>query len=121
AGPCVTGAPTAPQFPPNSGAYPGPVAGPLVLVVDDDEPTRTLLRRFLTMEGYTVEEAEDGRAALASMERTPPELLLLDIMMPGQDGLDLLGVLRATSDVPIILLTAKDNEGDRVVGLRLGA
>ncbi|MGH9280143.1 MAG: response regulator transcription factor [Acidimicrobiales bacterium] len=97
------------------------MAGPRVLVVDDDEPTRTLLRRFLTMDGYVVDEAADGRAALAAMERTPPELLLLDIMMPGQDGLDLLSTLRAKSDVPVILLTAKDNEGDRIVGLKLGA
>jgi DNA-binding response OmpR family regulator len=92
-----------------------------ILVVDDDEPTRTLLREVLTMEGYVVEEAPDGPSAVARVGATPPDLVLLDVMMPGQDGLDVLAVLRQTTDVPVILLTAKDDEDDRVVGLRLGA
>ncbi|MFP5317659.1 MAG: response regulator transcription factor [Acidimicrobiia bacterium] len=92
-----------------------------VLVVDDEEPIRTLLTRLLTMEGYLVEEAGDARAALERIDARPPDLVLLDVMMPGQDGLDLLATLRRRSDVPIILLTARGDEADRVVGLRLGA
>jgi DNA-binding response OmpR family regulator len=92
-----------------------------ILVVDDDEPTRTLLREVLTMEGYDVDEAPDGPSAMARVGVAPPDLVLLDVMMPGQDGLDVLAVLRETTDVPVILLTAKDDERDRVAGLRLGA
>jgi DNA-binding response OmpR family regulator len=92
-----------------------------ILVVDDDRSTRTLLREFLTTEGYAVDEASDAGHALRQVESLPPHLVLLDVMMPGQDGLDALAVLRRTSDVPVILLTAKDGESDRVVGLRLGA
>jgi two-component system phosphate regulon response regulator PhoB len=95
--------------------------GRRVLVVDDDETTRTLLRRLLATEGYAVEEASDGPAALEKVAACPPDLLLLDVMMPGQDGLDVLAAVRRRSDVPIILLTARGDEGDRVVGLRLGA
>ncbi|MDP9075615.1 MAG: response regulator, partial [Actinomycetota bacterium] len=92
-----------------------------ILIVDDDAPTRTLLRRLLTMEGYDVFEAPDGPSAMRKAATVDPDLMLVDIMMPGQDGLDLMATLRRTSDVPIILLTAKGDEGDRVVGLRLGA
>ncbi len=92
-----------------------------LLVVDDDEPTRTLLRRLLATEGYTVEEAADGRAALEKMVALAPDLVLLDVMMPGQDGLDVLEEVRRTSDVPVILLTARGDEADRVLGFRFGA
>ena len=92
-----------------------------ILVVDDDEPTRTLLREVLTMEGYAVDEAADGPSAIERVGDDRPDLVLLDVMMPGQDGLDVLALLRRTTDVPVILLTAKDDEADRVVGLRLGA
>ncbi len=92
-----------------------------ILVVDDDKSIRTLLRRLLTTEGYVVEEAPDGATALKRIATEPPDLLLLDIMMPGQDGLDVLQALRRTSDVPVILLTAKDDEADRVLGFRFGA
>jgi two-component system phosphate regulon response regulator PhoB len=92
-----------------------------ILVVDDDRSTRTLLRQLLTTEGYAVDEASDAAHALQQVVTRPPDLILLDIMMPVQDGLDALAVLRRTSDVPVILLTAKDGESDRVVGLRLGA
>jgi two-component system phosphate regulon response regulator PhoB len=99
-----------------------PAAAPRrILVVDDDPATRGLLREFLTMEGYAVAEATDGAAALAQLAGGRPDLVLLDIMMPGQDGLDVLTALRRTNDVPVILLTAKDDEVNRVVGLRLGA
>jgi DNA-binding response OmpR family regulator len=94
---------------------------PRILVVDDDAPTRTLLRRLLSMEGYVIDEAPDGPSAIEHLSHVPADLLLLDVMMPGQDGLDLLAQVRRTSDVPVILLTAKADEGDRVVGLRSGA
>lgn len=92
-----------------------------ILVVDDDRSTRTLLRRLLSTEGYAVDEAPDGPAALVQVAARPPDLLLLDIMMPGQDGLDVLQALRRNSDVPVILLSAKDDEADRVLGFRFGA
>ncbi len=95
--------------------------GPRILVVDDDTSIRTLLRRLLTTEGYAVDEAGDGPSALAKVAQWAPDLLLLDIMMPGQDGLDVLEGLRRTSDVPVILLTAKNEEADRVLGFRYGA
>jgi len=90
-------------------------------VVDDDKAVRNLLRGLLTAEGYTVEEAPNGPTALDRAAQVAPDLVLLDVMMPGQSGLDVLAVLRRTSDVPVIILTAKDDETDRVVGLRLGA
>lgn len=92
-----------------------------ILVVDDDASTRTLLRRLLSLEGYTIDEAPDGPGAMKHLAETPADLLLVDVMMPGQDGLELLTEIRRTSDVPVILLTAKSDEGDRVVGLRTGA
>ena len=92
-----------------------------ILVVDDDEPTRTLLRRLLSIEGYEIAEAADGASALAQIGEDRPDLLLLDVMMPGQDGIDLLTQLRRTSDVGVILLSAKSGESDRVLGLRSGA
>lgn len=90
-------------------------------MVDDDATTRTLLRRLLSSEGYRIDEAVDGPSAMAHFAQAPADLLLLDVMMPGQDGLDILTQLRQTSDVPVILLTAKGDEGDRVIGLRAGA
>jgi two-component system, OmpR family, phosphate regulon response regulator PhoB len=103
------------------GTTPGRDQPARILVVDDDAPTRTLLRRLLSMEGYLVDEAADGPAAVTQLAREPVDLLLLDVMMPGQDGLDLLAQVRRTSDVPVILLTAKSEEADRVLGLRSGA
>ncbi len=95
--------------------------GARILVVDDETSIRTLLRRLLTSEGYVVDEAADGSAALEKTLASAPDLLLLDIMMPGQDGLDVLADLRQTSDVPVILLTAKGDEAHRVLGFRFGA
>lgn len=95
--------------------------GPRILVVDDDANVRTLLRRMLTIEGYEVDEAVDGPSAIEKVGTWAPDLLLLDIMMPGQDGLDVLEVLRRTSAMPVILLTAKGDEADRVLGFRFGA
>jgi DNA-binding response OmpR family regulator len=92
-----------------------------ILVVDDEPMVRNLLNRLLTMEGYEVTEVEDGQAALDLVGTEPPDLILLDVMLPARDGLDILGDLRRTSDVPVILLTARGDEGDRVIGLKLGA
>jgi DNA-binding response OmpR family regulator len=96
-------------------------AGQRILVVDDDRSIRTLLCRLLATEGYEVEEAADGPTALEKISAQTPDLLLLDVMMPGQDGLEVLEGLRRTSDVPVILLTAKGEEADRVLGFRFGA
>ncbi|MFP5317734.1 MAG: response regulator transcription factor [Acidimicrobiia bacterium] len=95
--------------------------GPRILVVDDDGAVRTLLRRLLVIEGYEVDEAADGSTALDKASSAWPNLVLLDVMMPGQDGLEVLAGLREVSDVPVILLTAKDQEADRVLGFRMGA
>ena len=89
--------------------------------MDDDPSVRSLLCELLLTEGYAVEDAPAASQALERVRTDPPDLVLLDVMMPGQDGLDALAVLRRTSDVPVILLTAKNTETDRVVGLRLGA
>jgi DNA-binding response OmpR family regulator len=92
-----------------------------VLVVDDEPMLRNLLCRLLRMEGYEVIEAEDGQKALALVDREKPDLVLLDVMMPARDGLDVLGDLRRTSDVPVIMVSAMAAEADRVIGLKLGA
>ena len=92
-----------------------------VLVVDDEPMLRNLLSRLLRMEGYEVIEAEDGEAALEKVAVHDPDLVLLDVMMPVRDGLDVLGDLRRTSDVPVILVSALGDEADRVLGLKMGA
>lgn len=92
-----------------------------VLVVDDEPMLRNLLSRLLHMEGYEVIEAPDGEAALDMVAAHKPDLVLLDVMMPARDGLDVLGDLRQTSDVPVILVSALGEEADRVLGLKLGA
>ena len=92
-----------------------------ILVVDDEPMVRNLLSRLLTMDGYQVVEVEDGQAAMDRVRKEPPDLVLLDVMLPARDGLDILGDLRRTSNVPVILLTARGDEADRVIGLKLGA
>jgi DNA-binding response OmpR family regulator len=92
-----------------------------VAVVDDDEEIRRMLSRVLTGEGYRVLEAADGETLLRAMADQPPDLVLLDVMLASEDGMDVLANLRRTSDVPVIMLTAKGQELDRVLGLKLGA
>jgi two-component system response regulator MprA len=93
-----------------------------ILVVDDDAPIRRMLDRTLTAEGYAVETAADGGQALAAVERSTPDLLVLDVAMPGVDGLAVSRRLRAKGlAVPVLLLTARDSVGDRVAGLDAGA
>lgn len=92
-----------------------------VLVVDDDARIAAALKRALHYEGYSVEVAEDGPAALAKAARRPPDLVVLDVMLPGMDGVEVCRRLRETDDVPILMLTARDATGERVRGLDGGA
>ena len=95
--------------------------GRLVLVVDDEPMLRNLLTRLLRMEGYEVIEAADGQGALDQVAAHRPDLVLLDVMLPARDGLDVLGDLRKSSEVPVILVSALGEEADRVLGLKMGA
>jgi DNA-binding response OmpR family regulator len=95
--------------------------GPRILVVDDDEDIRSLLRELLDRAGYRVEEAPNGRAALRQLFETPPALVLLDVSMPELDGYQTLERIRDLSDVPVIMLTARSQELERVRGLASGA
>ena len=92
-----------------------------VLVVDDEAAVRTLLRRLLTMQDFEVIEAEDGANALKLLKSDRPDIVLLDVSLPAQDGLEVLAAIRKESDVPVILVTARGAESDRVVGLKMGA
>lgn len=94
---------------------------PSILVVDDDHKILRLLRIELTAQGFGVTMAERGDEALATIERHRPDLVVLDIIMPGMDGLSVLRALRQTSGVPVILLTAKGSDADKIMGLELGA
>ena len=92
-----------------------------VLVVDDDENVAEVLSRYLEREGYVVDTAADGNSALEQALRTLPDLVLLDLMLPGMDGLEVCRRLREVAPIPVIMLTARGDESDRVVGLELGA
>lgn len=92
-----------------------------LLVVDDDQRLRDLLTEYLTRQGFAVRVAADGEQGLTEVERAPPDLVILDVMMPGIDGLDVCRRIRAKSQVPIIMLTAKGEDTDRIVGVELGA
>jgi two-component system, OmpR family, phosphate regulon response regulator OmpR len=93
-----------------------------VLVVDDDARIRDLLRRYLTQEGFEVVLAEDGRALNRILMREAVDLIVLDLMLPGEDGLSICRRLRSAKDsTPIIMLTAKGEDIDRIVGLEVGA
>ena len=93
-----------------------------VVIVDDDNRIRDLLRRFLSQEGFDVLMAEDSRALARIMQRESVDLLVLDLMLPGEDGLSICRRLRAEGQkVPIIMLTAKGEDVDRIAGLEIGA
>ena len=96
-------------------------ARPRVLVVDDDEDIRTLVRELLERAGYTVDEAENGRAALRNLFSSAPALVILDVTMPDLDGYQTLERIRDLSDVPVIMLTARTQELEKVRGLSAGA
>jgi len=92
-----------------------------ILVVEDEQSLREPLVYLLQKEGYEVVEAEDGNVALTKFASTKPDLILLDLMLPGKSGNDVCREIRLDSNVPIIMLTAKDAEIDKVVGLEIGA
>jgi len=92
-----------------------------ILVVDDDPSVREVLALYLSQGGFEVREAEDGHACLQAMDARPADLVLLDIMLPGMDGYEVYRVLRERSGVPILFLTARDEDVDRILGLELGA
>jgi DNA-binding response OmpR family regulator len=92
-----------------------------ILVVDDEANIRRVVTSYLRAEGYEVTEASDGAAALVAFDRTTPDLVLLDVMMPGKDGIEVLREIRTKSDVYVIMLTARAEEMDKVIGLSVGA
>ncbi|MFN8927153.1 MAG: response regulator, partial [Rhodospirillales bacterium] len=94
---------------------------PHVLVVDDDNRLRELLRRYLSENGFLVTAARDAAEARARLAVFEVDLIVLDVMMPGETGLDLTRDLRRTRDVPILLLTARGGPDDRIAGLEAGA
>lgn len=92
-----------------------------ILIIEDDQGILKFLRRGLTYEGYEVEVAEDGEEGLEMARENSPDLVILDLMLPGMDGLEVCRQLRAEGDLPILMLTAKDETNDRVTGLDMGA
>jgi DNA-binding response OmpR family regulator len=92
-----------------------------ILVVDDEKNIVQLARLYLGNEGFHVEEAYDGKQALDKARAVNPDLVVLDIMMPGMDGLSVCRELRKTSSVPVIMLTARDDDVEKIVGLEVGA
>jgi two-component system phosphate regulon response regulator OmpR len=100
---------------------PSTVEDPHLLVVDDDERLRQLLHRYLTSNGYRVTAAQDAADARSLMKSIAFDLLVLDVMMPGESGFELTKSVRTTSQVPILILTAKGEADDRIAGLEFGA
>src|SRR5574340_868423 len=94
---------------------------PKILVVDDEPQIVDLLRSYLTRDGFDVESAADGQMALAAFTRLRPDLVILDLMLPKLDGREVCRRIRDTANTPIIMLTARDEETDKLVGLELGA
>jgi two-component system, OmpR family, response regulator len=94
---------------------------PRVLIVDDDRDIRTLLAEYLEMHGFAARTAGDGNAMNEAIAQSDCDLIILDLSMPGKDGLELCRELRTTSDVPVIMLTARGDSSDRIVGLETGA
>ncbi|MDH3308096.1 MAG: response regulator, partial [Acidimicrobiia bacterium] len=92
-----------------------------VLVVDDEPTIRDVVTRYLERDGFRVDVAATGTEALAAIAGSKPDLIVLDLMLPGVSGIEILGEVRRTSNIPIILLTARADETDRVTGLELGA
>src|SRR5689334_18291293 len=92
-----------------------------ILVVDDEPIVTEVVERYLVRDGYRVTVVHDGRAAIQSAAREAPDLIVLDLMLPGVDGLEVCRTLRRESKVPIIILSAKDEESDKILGLGLGA
>jgi DNA-binding response OmpR family regulator len=116
---CYTGCAVLPGII-QSGRY-GRSMSRTILVVDDDRKTVELIRLYLERDGYQVGVAYDGRQALETAMRIHPDLIILDLMLPKVDGLDVCRILRQETDIPIIMLTAKTTEEDKLLGLDLGA
>lgn len=94
---------------------------PVVLVVDDEAPIREVIRRYLVAEGYQVVEAADGDSALEQFDAHAPDVVVLDVMMPGIDGIEVLRRIRTRSDAYVVMVTARTEETDRLIGLSVGA
>ena len=94
---------------------------PNILVVDDDPNISRLEQLYLEKEGWEVRTAADGKAAVEEFKRLPPDLILLDVMLPGMDGYEVLKVVRKSGNIPVIMVTAKGETFDKVLGLELGA
>lgn len=93
----------------------------LILIVEDEPQLAEVLEAYARQEGYRTERAADGNAALSAYRAASPDLILLDVMLPGRSGLDVLKTVRAESGTPVILVTARAEETDQIVGLELGA
>ncbi len=100
---------------------PGGAGGARVLVVDDDPTVAEVVSGYLDRAGYIVERAEDGPQALARADAHWPDLVVLDLMLPGMDGLEVCRRMRGRGPVPVIMLTARGDEDDRILGLEVGA
>ena len=98
-----------------------PTASPNILVVEDDRETRALIAKYLRGNACNVTTANDGREMVRAMADHRVDLLILDVMLPGEDGLSLCRKIRAESQVPIIMLTARGEDVDRILGLEMGA
>ncbi len=92
-----------------------------ILIADDEPEIRDLLKLYLENEGYGIIEAEDGAKALRLMDAEKPDLVILDIMMPQMDGYQVLKKIRETNNIPVIILSAKDEDSEKILGLNLGA
>ena len=92
-----------------------------ILIADDEAQIREILRIYFEKEGFEVIEAEDGAAAILKVQSEKPDILLLDIMMPVLDGIEVCKQVRKMTDLPIIMVTAKDEDDDRIAGLEIGA
>ena len=97
------------------------MSGQTILVVDDEPSISEVVSLYLRRAGYQVRVAHDGTAALAELEAALPDLVVLDLMLPGVDGMEITRRLRAVGDTPIIMLTARREETDRILGLEMGA
>lgn len=93
---------------------------PHIFVIDDEQNIRDILEKFLKKEGFTVSTFQDGAEVLSALKSIEPDLLVLDIMMPNVDGLELLRRLRKQSFIPVIVVSARDEELDRILGLERG-
>src|SRR5438132_9344447 len=97
------------------------MANPRILLIDDDEKLAKLVVEYLGKNGFDVEAVASPREGLTRVAQRPPDLLVLDLMMPELDGLEVCREIRKTSQLPILMLTARGDEADRIVGLELGA